>query len=208
MLMAQVPEVFEVSNKKRMQTYTAYRPPNPPVNKQKARRPRHGLTLILVILGLVLIGQHAFGGQGVASKLPFIKEKVSASTITPLVLTPAQEETMNEQINAAIADGSSFDVGTAIIDLNNGKTYRYGDTKPFIVASVGKLVTASDFLHQVEVGKVSMNKKLSYDTAGGELRQMILVSDNNAWNDLNTLLTHKGLRGYTGQVGISDYNPD
>jgi len=154
-----------------------------------------------------MAGLHLFGDNKL-SGLTSDSEKVSASSITPLVLTAAQKTQMSSQINSVIQAHPDMDIGVAIQDLNDRQVYNYGLSQPFIAASVGKLITASLFLHEVEQGKQSLNQQLSYGSASYELQQMIEQSDNTAWNDLNTLLTHATLQSYATQIGLSNYDPD
>src|SRR5579862_2750335 len=132
-------------------------------------------------------------------------DRVSASA--PLALSTCQTTQMSTQINSVIQANPAMDIGVAIEDLNNGKSYHYGLSDPFIAASVGKLITATLFLHEVENGQQTMNQTLSYGTARYELQQMIEQSDNTAWQDLNTLLTHDTLQAYATQIGLTDYDP-
>lgn len=101
-----------------------------------------------------------------------------------------------------------MDIGVAVQDINDRRTYTYGLEQPFIAASVGKLITATMYLHGAETGKYSLNKKLSFGTAAYELQRMILVSDNRAWDDLARVLTHRGMLKYMQDMGIADYDAD
>jgi beta-lactamase class A len=188
-----------------MNKYGSYRPARtlPKSGKQNYRRV---IGLLLLIVGLVMVGSHISGGDGL-TRLSSDYQKVSATTITPLVLSANQESKMSAAIYSAIGSDNDMDIGVAIEDLNNGKTYRYGQTQPFIAASVAKLITANLYLHDVETGKYKLSRQLSYNTAGSELRQMIEQSDNQAWEDFNSLLTHKSLKDYAASIGLTNYDP-
>lgn len=190
-----------------MQTYSYYRPPTYNAPAPKKRRTGRRIAMFGLLVAVVMITSHFFVG----TKLPLPKtssdsQKVSATTIKP-VLDPSQQAPMASQIIATISAHPDMEVGVSVEDLNNGRQYNYGLSEPFIAASVGKLITASFYLHEVEISKLSMNKHLSYGTAGYELQQMIEQSDNTAWNDLATVLTHPGLKQYGLQIGLSNYDP-
>lgn len=187
-----------------MNQYASYRPA--PAPKKRLPGPLRGAGALLVIVSLVMVGLHLFGDNRL-SLITSDRQKVSATTISPLVLSAIQESQMATAINSAINADRQMDIGVAIQDLNNGKLYAYGLTNPFIAASVGKLITANLYLHDVEMGKYSLSKHLSYGTAKYELQQMIEQSDNQAWEDFNTLLTHTNLKTYAASIGISNYDP-
>lgn len=187
-----------------MNYYGSYRPAEP-VKKRSVGILR-GASVLLVIVGLVMVGLHLFGDNPV-SLISSDRQKVSATTIAPIVLSASQEAQMSASIQSAISGNSSMDVGVAIEDLNDGQHYVYGVTDPFVAASVGKLMTANLYLHDVEMGRYSLNKQLSYGSAKYELQQMIEQSDNQAWEDFNTLLTHTALNSYATSIGISNYDP-
>ncbi len=94
----------------------------------------------------------------------------------------------------------------SIIDPADGKLAQYGDSGAFDSASVGKLITAADFLHQVEAGQESLSENLGGNTAQYELQQMIVVSDDDAWTTLNNELGYGQLQTYATQLGLSGYN--
>ncbi|MGH7157333.1 MAG: serine hydrolase [Candidatus Saccharimonadales bacterium] len=165
---------------------------------------RRGLSF-LVVLAVFFFGYHLIRGLTIHQHV-LGANKVSASA--PPVLSFNQNAQMASQINSVIQAHPDMDIGVAIEDLNNDHIYTYGLTDPFIAASVGKLITATLFLHEVEAGQQPMNQQLSYGTAAYELQQMIEQSDNTAWNDLNTLLTHTVLLNYASQIGMSNYDPD
>lgn len=185
-----------------MNQFNSYKPASPPAN-----RFGRGLGLLVLIVALIMVGLHLFGDNRL-SLLISDRQKVSATTITPLVLSTTQESQMATAINSAIASDSDMDIGVAVQDLNNGHLYHYGLTEPFIAASVAKLITANLYLHDVEIGHYSLSKQLSYGSAKYELQQMIEQSDNQAWNDFNTLLTHNGLESYAASIGLTNYDPD
>ncbi|HET9721830.1 MAG TPA: serine hydrolase [Candidatus Saccharimonadales bacterium] len=124
------------------------------------------------------------------------------------VLSVDQQSQLASEVNSIIAAHPDMDIGVSIQDLNSGKTYHYGLSDPFVAASVAKVLSATMFLHEVEAGNYSLDENLSFGTAGYELKQMIEQSDNTAWDDINTLLTHPALEAYADKIGLSNYDPD
>lgn len=184
----------------------SYRPAprRPKIGRHRSRR----AVLFVLLLAGVLVGLHGLG-DNLLNHLTHDHKKVAANTAPPPpVLSTAQESQMATSINSALTTASDMDIGVAIEDLNNGKTYHYGLSQPFIAASVAKLLTASLFLHDVEIGRYTMSSQLSYGSARYELQQMIEQSDNQAWQDFNTLLTHSSLQAYAASIGLSNYDPD
>lgn len=193
-----------------MDRYKTYHP----AKRRQAPAPKRRLRFALAVLLVIAVA--AFGflrvlGNRKISSLSIISEVIShqvpPKTITPLVLSVTQQTTMADKINTAIRACPDMDIGVAVQDLNDRKTYTYGLTEPFIAASVGKLVTATMYLHGTETDQYSLSKKLSFGTAAYELQQMIVVSDNQAWDDLARVLTHKGMSSYMRQMGVADYDP-
>jgi beta-lactamase class A len=113
---------------------------------------------------------------------------------------------MSNTINGVINTNSNIVFDVAVIDLNTGQEKSYGQDQPMTAASVGKLITAADFLNEVESGKQSLTEQIDGDSAQDELGQMIVVSNDTDWEDLNNLLTYPQLQSYAATIGITDYN--
>lgn len=114
--------------------------------------------------------------------------------------------TLGSQINGVISANAGVDFSVSIIDPGDGKLAQYGDSSTFDSASVGKLITATDFLHQVETGQESLSETLGGNSAEYELQQMIVVSDDDAWATLNNELGYNQLQAYASQIGLNGYN--
>ncbi|MBX4188623.1 class A beta-lactamase-related serine hydrolase [Candidatus Saccharibacteria bacterium] len=186
-----------------MNRYSSYKP------SDKSGRKRTFLSLKFLAAGTValFLGVHFFASGDIKlANLPIVNHKASATAIDTVVLSQYQQDAMAETINSAISVAEGMRVGVAIEDLNDGHVYSYGVTKPLVAASVGKLITAVDFLHQTESGRYSLDDSLKNGVAGQELKQLIVLSDNQAWDDFNTLLTHNGLSGYVSQIGLGNYD--
>jgi beta-lactamase class A len=181
-------------------------------HRQTPNRKRGASRRFLRYAALILVlffGYHFVRSVG----LPYASQKIGSSVkaaVSPPkpVLTPAAAAQMASRINSVIQTYPDVEVGVAIQDLNNGTTYHYGVSNPFVAASVSKVLTAALFLHQVETGQQTLDEQLDGGSAQYELQQMIEQSDNDAWQSLNDLLTHDALQSYAAHVGLSNYDPD
>jgi len=121
--------------------------------------------------------------------------------------TPAIDASnLANQINSIMAANPDIIFGVSIKYLNDGTTYNYGDQEPFTAASTTKVLTATDYLKQVELGNRSLDQVMpDGNTAQYDLEQMIIVSDNNAWHVLNENLGYTQLQDYAVSIGLNSY---
>jgi beta-lactamase class A len=151
-----------------------------------------GLVIGALLFRLILPTDHA-------------KAHSAAPIPKPAVINQAQlAAAVNQAINA-----TNLEVGVSITDLTNGQQYDYGlgDTE-YLAASTTKLLSAALFLHQVEQGQASLNQLLGTSTARAEMQRMIVISDDTAWEDFNSLLGHPALLQYARGIGLDSYDPD
>ncbi len=110
------------------------------------------------------------------------------------------------QINAIISANMDVIFGVSIQDLKTGTTYSYGSSEAFTAASVTKVLTAVDYLKEVELGHKSLDDIMpDGTTAQYSMEQMIVVSDNDAWHYLNDDLGYSQLQAYAESIGLSSY---
>lgn len=150
--------------------------------------------LIILVLQHLIFAKHALGHE------------VKAKVVKPL--TSAQLAKLSNNINQIINNNQDIDIAVSVIDLKTSAHQNYGLQDPFEAASTGKLITATDFLHHVEQGSDSLNETINGDTAKYELQQMIVISDNDAWQTFNDLLGHDDLESYASSLGITNYSAD
>jgi len=177
------------------------------VAKPKSRkRFKRGITLtsLFVVAFLVILAAK--------SLLPSMQSKAHGQSLSALTLTkksaPINQALMASQVNQVI-NNSNLEVGVSIIDLTNNQRYDYGlgDTE-YIAASTTKLLSASLFLHDVEQGQDSLSQPLGDSTAQAEMQKMIVISDDDAWEDFNNFLGHPALLQYARSLGMNSYDPD
>jgi len=118
---------------------------------------------------------------------------------------------LDGQIQAVIAAHPEVTMSVAVqeVDPSYASTLRQiGTTESFDAASTGKLITAATYLTYVDQGKLSLHQDIDGQTAELWLRNMIVNSDDDAWQELNDYLTHPILARYADNLGIRDYNVD
>ena len=177
--------------------------PNSRLQPTPVKKHRAGWLVILVMLVGIGAGAHWLDSKHLLNP----KTLAHSLSQAPAQPTAAQLATMNSQINQVIAVNPNMQIGVAITNINNNKAYNYGVSDPFIAASVGKLITASLYLHDVESGQYTLSQSLSYDTAQNEMYNMIVNSDNTAWLDFNNLLGDDSLQSYANSIGLNNYDP-
>jgi beta-lactamase class A len=173
------------------------------------RRPRRRLrrfVAFFILATLLIVGfhfaltHHVSTGDGsppVATTKKVVTKTVAAPTID---LT-----TLNAQISSVIQQNSNIDFSVSTIDLTNNQTMHYGDSSAFTAASVTKLITAADFLNEVQNGQQTLTETINGSSAEYELQQMIVVSDDNAWDALNTQLGYTQLQNYADSLGLTSF---
>jgi len=188
------------------------------MDRNRLRQSRHLLThnkfkhtkpLIfasVVVICMVALAARVFWSRAEAehraSKIPVSVQAVISS---PTTTTPNLDNfisTTKKVINAN--PNITFEVST--IELSNNNLEELGGTSPMVAASVTKIITAADFLNQVEIGNESLQENFDGNTTQYEIQQMIVISDDEAWERLNNDLTYPQLQAYAGGLGISDYD--
>lgn len=180
-------------------------------NKVRSRRRFAKFFSYLIILAVIIIP---------AITLLKINGRTVYANITnsPKVLTPAQLEAQREQaatklatlsssVNSVINNNPAIDFEVSSVDITGGdKQLTYGQTGPVTAASVSKILTATDFLQEVELGKQSLTQIFDDgDSASYALQQMIVASDDDAWEDLNNQLTYPQIQDYANRIGVNSF---
>lgn len=134
--------------------------------------------------------------------------KVHGASLTAEKPSAINQAQLADSINQTIT-ASNLEVGVSITDLTNNQHYDYGlGNTEYIAASTTKLLSAALFLHDVEQGHASLSQPLGGSTAQAEMRRMIVISDDTAWEDFNSLLGHPALLQYAHSIGMDSYAPD
>lgn len=157
--------------------------------------------LFVVMLGLMLTGHSIWSKHVSAQRLAAQQAAVAA-----LHVAETKRATFDSQVTALMATdpGDTMSVVTA---SNALPIETLGSTAPFDGASTGKLLTAADYLTQVQNHTASLSKIIAGKTAQSWLKKMIVNSDNTAWQNLNDYLTHANLSKYAKSINFTDYDP-
>ena len=136
-------------------------------------------------------------------------QKKSSDYLHSVAASPTTEQitALASNINATIGANTGINVAVDIINLNTDQTQQYGINNTFEAASTAKLITAADYLHCVEQGSARLDEAIDGGTAQHALQQMIVVSDDTAWQALNDYLGHDDLQTYAASLGLTNYNP-
>lgn len=119
-----------------------------------------------------------------------------------------QLKQLEDDINQLIAAEPGARISVSLHDFVTGKTLHYGADDSFVAASVPKLLTASLWLHEVDQGKRTLDESVGGRTAREQLKLLIEVSDNAAWELLDAELGKKALEDYARSIGMKQYDFD
>jgi beta-lactamase class A len=207
------------SRSKQPYTNYYYRAGHPVVGRptaDKLPKKTHRLRNVSLILVVVLVAALSYGftRSGKVTVKKYVKPVVavvihkSSTTTQPAGLSPAALQTMSSAINVVISQNSNIDMSVSLIDLTNNQAENYGDSSAFTAASTTKVITAADFLHEVELGQQTLSETINGSTAEYEIQQMIVVSDDNAWDALNSTLGYSQLQSYANSIGVSSFQSE
>jgi beta-lactamase class A len=184
-----------------------YRPPERSSHPKKTRKLFiTGLCiLVLVGAGSYLLLRPSGKKQAVEGASTHTASTVSKHTAAPPASQNAALATMAQNINGVISQNSNIDISVNLINLDNGQAEHYGTNDTFQAASTAKIITAACWLHEVEDGQQSMSETVGGETPQYELQQMIVVSDDTAWSNLNTTIGYTNLQNYADSLGVTQY---
>lgn len=130
-----------------------------------------------------------------------LKSFVSSKSSEPIDTTA-----LDNQINTIINENADIHISVAIKDLNSNSVHNYGFQEPMTAASVNKVLTAVDFMNEVELGNKSLDMIMADgNTAQYDIEQMIVYSDNDSWHTLNDSLTYQQMQEYAHSIGLASY---
>lgn len=131
-----------------------------------------------------------------------------AEVLAKAVVIPKAEniDSMSTQINAIIAQNPQMQIAVSVITLNDSAKHTYGVTNGFLAASTAKLISACVYLHEVERGSRSLSDNIGGQTADSQIKKMIELSDNTAWANINTELTHPVMKTWANSIGLNSYD--
>lgn len=163
-----------------------------------------GIGVVSTILIASGIGGHVSQAGNKAAHVLSSHASAETSNIKPAPPLPTAVSDMNQAITANSGD---LQAAATLIDLDNGQEYDAGESGyVFKAASTAKIIAAVDYLHEVEQGKASLSQNIGGANVQQQLKQMIEVSDNTAWLNINNFLGNQqqqyaqsiGLKSFTG----------
>lgn len=162
-----------------------------------------------IVIGLVALGAAWFYENHFNNDSAFANSETSVKSASSDEPTYTLDDTtLANDVRAIMSENSDLDLSVSITDLQTGKKYHYGETASYTAASIGKLVTATSYLHRVEMGQASLDDKVGKLNARTQLNKLIVESDNEAWESLNDVVTHEGLKAYASSIGMISYTPN
>lgn len=113
---------------------------------------------------------------------------------------------LDTSMDAIVKENTALNLSISITDLQTDKVSHYGEDAEFMAASIGKLLTATSFLHEVELGNRTLESRYVNIPASTLLEKLLVDSDNQAWEALNDSLTHESLNRYAKDIGLKHYD--
>jgi beta-lactamase class A len=159
--------------------------------------------LVLISFVVVVFGAHAgwnkhVSAQAAAAVQAHQTQRVEATAKAVIFKSQVAElQAANPLITISVA------VGSDTLGIES-----LGDPGAYSAASVGKLITAASYLHLVDTNKTSLNQRIAGKTTRYWLNLMLVQSDDDAWQNLNSYVTHAGLSNYATSIGLTDYDAD
>jgi len=184
-------------------------------NSGNFRQPKQYRKYLKPLLALCVIGGVIWFGNVVVNdhaKAPVLNtqkdtQKQAATKPQSLSVDASQSfAAMNDAVNSIIQANPTITFEVAVTDINTGDQVHFGQTGPMTAASVSKILTATDYFKQVELGKRTMQLVLEDgSTASYDMQQMIVVSNDTAWDAFRDNLTYAQLQAYGQALGITNF---
>jgi beta-lactamase class A len=118
-----------------------------------------------------------------------------------------QNDTFSQNLDRISAEYPDLEL-SIVTTTNQPSRFHYGTKQSYEAASTAKLVTAAAYLDMVSSGKLSLQAPIEGNSLIYWMRQMVIDSDDDAWNVLNSHLTHSKLNAYAASVGMRHYEAD
>jgi beta-lactamase class A len=159
--------------------------------------------VILLVLVLITVTLKSF--EQVSAK-DSQKTNSTSDTKSAKTVLSSNATAVTSSINSVIADDpDGLSTAVSIIDLNSNQDFEAGATTTlFKAASTAKILAAIDYLHEVEEGQASLDQQIDGTAATQLIQQMIEVSDDNAWADIDNYLGDQQ-QNYANQLGLSSF---
>jgi len=158
-------------------------------------------TLLVVA---VLLGYHIDNTPTSVQAEPVAVQPVASKYADPEPVVAVEKyPTLVADMNAVIAASPDLSASATFIDLDTSEHYNAGNyTQKYEAASTAKLVSVFDYINQVEQGKATLDKTIQDESALDIIQSMLVYSDNDAWDKLNSYLKFKPQQAYLDSIGV------
>jgi beta-lactamase class A len=133
---------------------------------------------------------------------------VVASQQTQPILEPVS--ILRTQLNDLFAAYPNDTISVSLASTATNTPYDFGSSEVMRGASTTKIITALDYLHQVELGNASLDQLIDGETAQDLLQAMVQESDpatsNDAWYDFLDYLSYDQVTEYGESIGLTSFN--
>lgn len=152
-----------------------------------------------ILVSIVLLGLYGIGAS--------ISNLLDSHQNEQPSLLVQNKQPLAQQLNAVIAK-KPYKIGVSIVDTKTMDAQNFGNQSQFVAASTGKILTALAFYHQVENGQASLTEQIGSWPASFQLKEMINISDNDSWSNLEHAVGLPTLNRYAQSLGVTDYDAD
>ncbi len=128
--------------------------------------------------------------------------------LLPAIVYKPSVQSTKEPINTTIGSYPGYNVGVSLVDINSGESTQVGSNQKFIAASTTKIITAGLVMHEVEAGRLKLNKHINDYPISWHLEQVVNQSNDDSWVALNHYFGKKKMENYARSIGLSSYDYD
>jgi beta-lactamase class A len=119
-----------------------------------------------------------------------------------------QKAIFAEQVSGLLLAHPMIKMSVATADVGSSQIKSFGQKSALDAASTAKVLTAVDYLKNVESGRLSLSQTIGDKTARQQLMLMLKQSDDTAWQLLNQKIGHGELEKYGRSIGLGSYQVD
>ena len=159
------------------------------------------LLIISIVLILVLSSLYVFKAVKASAAERSMEQQLMAAE-----LIHKKHDSFNSAIDT-IAEkypGVEFSVG---VSSDRYGTFAHNGSLEFDAGSTTKVLTAAFFMHEVENGRADIKQPIDGKSPTFWMRKLLVDSDDEAWQVLNSRLTHPRLKAYASSIGLRNYDP-
>lgn len=167
---------------------------------------------LLGVCVLIVVGVYGYYHFSINHSVGDIRTAVHKKTT--LAKPHESVATLQSQLTSIYSGYPNVTESVCLIDLSTNKVYNLGSNGSMIGASTTKVITAADYLNQVQEGNATLSQSLdgTDDSAEGLMDTMIeessVVASDDAWQDFINYLTPSQITSYAQSIGLNAFNED